>query len=215
MSVDRRNRSSRPPRQARSRASERRLLDAARAILARRSFQKISVAQIAAKAGLTVGGFYSRFASKEALLARLEQEVFEETRAVVARIAELAGRGTAPVDLLRELVTNHVRLYRRNGAVVRALIVRSRSEKHVTEAIRELSRENFAVVASAIAASGKVRHPDARLALEFALYSERSVLREAVVFEEGWGRERQWSDAKIAEETIRLVSRYLGLEEPA
>jgi len=69
-------------------------------------------------------------------------------------------------------------------------------------------------VAAAIEASGRVRHPDVRLALEFALYAERSVLREAVLFGEGWGKERRWSDARIAAETVRLVSSYLGLEPP-
>ena len=203
-----------PPRQARSRASERRLLQAAREILGRRSYDQVSVAEIATKAGLTVGGFYSRFVSKEALLERLETEMFDETRAVSAGIAASAARGAGPVELLRELVTNHVRLYRKNGAVVRALVVRSRSDPALTEQLRELSRENYAVIAAALEASGQVRRVDLRPALEFALYAERSVLREAVLFGEGWAKERRWSDERIAAETVRLVAAYLGLAVP-
>lgn len=206
------------PQQARSRASERRLLAAARRVLAKKSFDRVSVAEIAAGAGLTVGGFYSRFASKEALLERLERDVFDQTRALARRIAALAARGASPLDLLSALVSDHARLYRRNGSVVRALVVRSRSDSQVTEQLRELSRENYAVVAGALAASGAVRHPDVRLALEFALYAERSVLREAVLFGEGWAKERSWSDARIAAETVRLLACYLGLanaEAPA
>ena len=202
-----------PPRQARSRASERRLLQAAREILGRRSYDQVSVAEIAAKAGLTVGGFYSRFVSKEALLERLETEMFDETRAVSAGIAASAARGAGPVELLRELVTNHVQLYRKNGAVVRALVVRSRSDPALTEQLRELSRENYAVIAAALEASGQVRHVDLRPALEFALYAERSVLREAVLFGEGWAKERRWSDERIATETVRLLAAYLGLAD--
>jgi AcrR family transcriptional regulator len=203
-----------PPQQARSRASERRLLAAARRVLAAKSFDRVSVAEIAAAAGLTVGGFYSRFASKEALLERLEREVFDETRALVARIATLAGRGAPPLELLGALVGDHVRFYRRNSAVVRALVVRSRSDTELSEQLRELSRQNYAVVAEALAAGGEIRHADARVALEFALYAERSVLREAVLFGEGWAKERRWSDARIAAETVKLVASYLGLSGP-
>ena len=203
-----------PPQQARSRASERRLLAAARRVLAAKSYERVSVAEIAAAAGLTVGGFYSRFASKAALLERLEREVFDETRALVARIAALAARGATPLELLGALVADHVRFYRRNSAVVRALVVRSRSDSTLTEQLRELSRQNYAVVAAALEASGVVRHPDVRRALEFALYAERSVLREAVLFGDGWAKERRWSDTKIAAETVRLVARYLGLPIP-
>jgi AcrR family transcriptional regulator len=202
-----------PPQQARSRASERRLLSAARRVLAGRSFDGVSVAEIAAAAGLTVGGFYSRFASKAALLERLEREVFDQTRAVAARIARLAARGATPLDLLAALVADHARFYRKNRAVVRALVARSRGDSAVTEQLRELSRENYAVVAGALVRSAGVGHAEARRALEFALYAERSVLREAVLFGEGWAKERRWSDAQIVAETVRLVARYLGLKE--
>jgi AcrR family transcriptional regulator len=203
------------PLQERSRRSETKLLAAARRILARRGFDQVSVAEIARSAGLTVGGFYSRFDSKEALLARLERDVFEDTRRVIAALAARAAQGADAVTLLRDLVENHVRLYRDNSAVVRALVLRSRNDPELTEELRELSRQNFAAFARALAASGAVRHPRAELALEFALYAERSVLREAVLFGEGWGKERRWSDAEIVDETVRLVASYLGLALPA
>jgi hypothetical protein len=155
-----------------------------------------------------------RFASsKEALLERLEREAFDETRAVVARIAapaERARAGRAPARAGSSTTSGST------GRAARWCAPgRSRSEPGLAEELRELSRQNYAVVAAAIEASGRVRHADTRLALEFALYAERSVLREAVLFGEGWAKERRWSDARIAEETVKLVSRYLGLDEPA
>jgi hypothetical protein len=69
------------------------------------------------------------------------------------------------------------------------------------------------VVALSLAGRSDVRAADAGLALEFALYAERSVLREAVLFGEGWAKERRWSDARIAAETVKLLTRYLGLPE--
>ena len=89
------------------------------------------------------------------------------------------------------------------------------SEPEAVRHYTRLSRQNYAVVAAAIEASGRVRRPDSRRTLEFALYAERSVLREAVLFGEGWGEERRWSDARIAAETVRMLASYLGLEPRA
>lgn len=171
------------------------------------------MAEIAASAGLTVGGFYSRFASKEALLVRLEREAFEATRQMAARVARLAEEGAPPIELVRELVAAHVRVYRENGAVVRALVIRSRSDAALTEELRELSRQNYALVMRAIERSGAASRSATRAALEFALYAERSVLREAILFGAGWSKERRWSDERIVEETVRMIARYLGLDE--
>ncbi len=205
----------RSPRQARSRASYRRLLEAARAVLADKSFDEATVAEIAERAGLTVGAFYARFADKDALLHHLEATIFERTRLDVARMSERAASGRASAaELLTELLTAHARLYRENRAVVRALVVRSHVDGALRDRLRELNRENFGKVARALEKTGRIDHPEPRLALEFALYSERSILREAVLFAEGWGKERRWSEARIVAETVRLILRYLGLPEP-
>jgi AcrR family transcriptional regulator len=203
----------RPPQQARSRVSEQKLVDAARSLLAERSWEEAAVADIAARAGLTVGAFYARFPSKEALFRHLESLAFDQSRLKVARIIELADRGASPLELLRELVRSNVRIYRENAALVRALVVRSHVDAELRERLRELSRENFAIVGRALVRAGTVDHEDVRSALEFALYAERSVLREAVLFGEGWSKERQWSDERIVEETVRLIARYLGLDQ--
>ena len=203
----------RRPRQARSRASYRRLVAAAKAVLGAKPFDEATVAEIAARAGLTVGAFYARFADKEALLRHLEDDLFADTRAVVAKVAARAATGASAEALLSELVAAHARLYRSHRSVARALVVRSQTDPALGERLRALSRENFARVGRALAASGAIGHPEPRLALEFVLYSERSILREAILFGEGWGRERRWSESRIVAETVRLILRYLGLPE--
>jgi hypothetical protein len=114
------------------------------------------------------------------------------------------------------LIDALVVLYRGNRAVARALVTRSHVDAALNERLREFNRENIGRIVAALAASGAVRHPDPRRALEFAFYGQRSILREAVVFGEGWAKERRWSDRRIVEETTRMLVRYLGLdEEPA
>lgn len=205
-----------PPRQARSRASERRLVAAARALLAERDWDEITVADLTSRAGLAVGAFYARFASKDSLFRHLECLIFAASRGNVARLAAMADAGAPPLALVRALVEGHVRLYREYPEIGRAVVGRSRSDAEARERLRELSRESYAVVAGALERAGVARGADdARLRLEFALYAERSVLREAVLFGEGWGKERRWSDRRLVEETVRLVARHLDLEPPA
>jgi len=199
-----------PPRQARSRESERRLLQAARELLVERGWDAITVAEIAGRAGLAVGAFYSRFASKEALFDHLEGEVAAASLSTVGRLTKLAAAGASPHELLVDLVAAHIRLYRDHAAVARALIVRSHADGEVRERLRDLSRRTYSEVARALARAG-VRPPSA-LAIEYVLYVERSVLREAVLFGEGWSKGRRFTDAEIATETVRLLARYLGIE---
>lgn len=205
-----------PPRQERSRASERRLVAAARALLAERSWDEITVAALTARAGLAVGAFYARFASKEALYRHLEESIFAASRRNVKRLAAMADAGATPLALVRALVAGHLRLYREHPEIGRAVVGRSRVDAAARERLRELSREGYAVVAAALRRVGAApRGPEASLRLEFALYAERSVLREAVLFGEGWGKERRWSDRRLVDETVRLVARCLDLEPPA
>jgi len=205
----------RAPRQARSRASERRLIEAARDLLLDRAWDEISVAEIASRAKLAVGAFYSRFASKEALFFHLEHLAFDASRDYSAELARRAEQGASALELVRMLIRNQVRLYRNFPEIARSVIGRSRGDAELRERLRELSRENFALIADALEAAGaSAGGAEGRRRLEFALYVERSVLREAVLFGEGWAKERAWSDRRLIDETVRLVARYLDLELP-
>ena len=62
------------PRQARGRAAQERIVAATLALLAEQPFERVSVADIAARAGVAVGGVYRRFPSKERLLVYVARE---------------------------------------------------------------------------------------------------------------------------------------------
>lgn len=55
--------------------------------------ERVGVAAVMAEAGLTHGGFYAHFKSKDELLAAAVERMFEESRARLAR--ETEGRGAA------------------------------------------------------------------------------------------------------------------------
>jgi AcrR family transcriptional regulator len=66
-----------PPRQQRSREKRAQLMSAGLALLGEKGYEAASVDEIAARAGVAVGGFYQHFRSKRQLLLVLMDELLE------------------------------------------------------------------------------------------------------------------------------------------
>lgn len=104
------------PQQERSRETERAITDALATLLKEKPFADISVNEIAAAANVSVGGFYARFPSKEALLSLVELNILEEFKAVAdstlaAEHFEGTGIDAVTRAYVRMLIT-HFRLHR-------------------------------------------------------------------------------------------------------
>lgn len=111
------------PRQARSRESLERILDATERLLERRPFSDVRVTDIAEEAGVSAGLLYSRFESKDVILPYLVTRFMEEQEAsfreafgrdggAAARVAADEEGGTDPGpqrDATRERVAALVR----------------------------------------------------------------------------------------------------------
>ena len=67
------------------------IVDAAERLFRERGFDGVGVAEITKAAGLTHGGFYGHFASKEVLAAEACGEAFAKSRVRAARSTDLAG----------------------------------------------------------------------------------------------------------------------------
>lgn len=111
-----------PPRQARSRRTYHRLLEAAAELLAERPFDDITIDEIAERAGYTKGAFYARFDSKAALLrhlvARLTDGALEAWAGFLApdRWADATVR-----EIAEAFVRRMVAIYTRSGHVMRVI----------------------------------------------------------------------------------------------
>jgi AcrR family transcriptional regulator len=105
-----------PPQQARSRETEHAISDALATLLREKPFADITVAEIAARANVSVGGFYARFASKDALLEMVELRILGDFRETAAR--ELAaglfiGKGVdAVARAYVQMAITHFRIHR-------------------------------------------------------------------------------------------------------
>jgi len=72
---------------------------------------RVAVAAVMAKAGLTHGGFYAHFKSKDALIAAAVGEMFEDARGRFARSTE----GYSPVDGMVRYIDFYLSPYHRDA----------------------------------------------------------------------------------------------------
>jgi AcrR family transcriptional regulator len=127
-------------KQSRREQSHARILDAAARALRRQGYAGVGVAEVMKEAGLTHGGFYAHFKSREALLAAaIEHAAADSTKSLSRRIAALQEAGASPVRALVEayLADLHAASCER-GCVVAAL---GSEIPRQDEALLEVSRK--------------------------------------------------------------------------
>ena len=88
-----------PPRQARSKNTQEKLLQALHTCLEHKFFEQITIRELSEEAGVSVGTFYRRFKDKESLLPLLYQEYGQDLRAWVNELEQ------RDYDSLQEVVT--------------------------------------------------------------------------------------------------------------
>ena len=110
-------------KQSRREQSHARILDAASRALRREGYAGVGVAEVMKEAGLTHGGFYAHFKSRDALLAAaIEHAAADSTKGLTRRIAALQEAGASPVRALVEAYLADVHYAsRERGCVVAAL----------------------------------------------------------------------------------------------
>jgi AcrR family transcriptional regulator len=200
----------RPPRQARSRETLARILDAAEDLLTRKSFDDLSVSEIVRAAGSSVGSFYSRFRDKDALLEALRERQASEALARIEAELELARwQGASLAEIARECIALAVRVYRSRAGLNRALLVRGATEpafgRRAVEVRRRLQEQ---LAARLLSRREQIRHPDPEAAADFALDLALSLLERRALTPEA----TPVADDELAAELTRVCLAYLGTE---
>ncbi len=109
------------PKQARSKETQRKILEATLALLEDRHFEAMTIADIANVAGMAVGNFYKRFKNKEALLPYLYAEYNQRFHVFTGGIQnETTG------EPWQQVVEGTVRFFSVNKGLIRALHLHSR-----------------------------------------------------------------------------------------
>jgi AcrR family transcriptional regulator len=205
----------RPVQQARSQQTLERLLDSAEALIADKGFDDITVAEIAARAGLSVGAVYSRFRDKKGVLHCLQDRFVDEAHLTTdAALDADRWQGASIEEIVGELVVFLVELHRERRGIMRELLVRTRSElpmverkerlvAHVSERLRSLL----------LARAERIGHEDPAAAVGFGLRLVLGTLEQAILFGEAGAYGIPTSDEKLAAELTRAFLGYLGVEK--
>ncbi len=208
-----------PPKQRRAWDLLERLSAATRALLAERNFETITVADIAQRAGISVGVVYTRFATKDHLLVHLARELAPKLQARVE--AALAAERTASLSML-EIAERYFLLaataFIRHRAILRPLSLIARLEAH--RELRDLTASYNAGVHTVLrdrllAHRDRIRHDDPESAVDFAILAVSAVVREVVLYGEPVSRLSR-RHRHIVRDAARLCTAFLVAgEEPA
>ena len=176
------------PRQLRSIDALQRIADAGRRLLAERDFEDVSVADIAAAAGISVGAFYLRFRSKEHLVAFLIGDISAELQEKVERESDSARwRNASLADVLSWYLDGAATGFAAHRGILRPATIIARQTRD-RELLDLLTNFNASVHgrfrALMLERKHLIVHPDPELAVNIVLLWTSAALREAVLYGE-------------------------------
>jgi len=197
----------RPPRQARSRESRERVLDAFAAMLAEQPFEKITIAALARRARVAVTSIYARFDDKRALVLALHERHFEETMRHTADLLDPARwEGVGLETIVRGVVARVVAHLRPRTALLRAALLVN--DRDVEARVAELMRRGSERLATLL--RPRLRHlpvADRDRAVDFAIRAVLAVVQQRLLFPHTEPGRFRFSDAEL---TRRLGSLFLA-----
>ena len=201
----------RAPKQARSRATYERLLDGAQEVLAKKSFEVASIQEIADAADLTIGAFYARFSSKEALLSGLAERYDDLIDQLIQRLELFAMTSPTLSDLVRRLVRDTSDFYSMHRGVLRPLSSTARADSDLKQQLRSMNAQVMRrLLAYLSAGREEIRHRDPDLALEQALLMIFSTLRIALVEDDLLPEDGGPKSSVLVDELAVAIVSYLG-----
>lgn len=205
----------RPVRQARSQETLERLLDSAEALISDKGFDDVTVAEIAARAGFSVGAVYSRFRDKRGVLHSLQDRFVDEANLTIDDAFDPEHwQGARIEEIISEVNVFLVEIHRERRGVLRELLSRTKSEASMVERKERLVAHIGEHLESLLMARvERIRHPNPATAIRFGLRLILSTLEQAVLFDEPGAYGVPHSDERLAEELTRAYLAYLDLDE--
>lgn len=176
------------PKQARSQATFDRFLDAVESLLAERDYAEITVADIVARAGRTVGSFYTRFCDKDAALLAVCQRRWARDRRYLQDFLAPERWADRPLeDVVRAGYELLVELYRNPPPLLRAALLKATDDPEFS-AHRSVIFDEMVELAQRIilARRAEIAHPDPAHALLLGLRHATAVCDHLLLFGAYW-----------------------------
>ena len=181
------------------------IIEAAFVLLEARELNEISVAEVAAKAGYSVGAFYARFKSKDELLEAMLAQHLEGRRAVRAKLFT----SVSDERLVHELLSETVDYYWRRRRFWRGALNRSIRDPEFWAPVRALSHEVAdAVIARMRMRAGRELTPVEQTNVRFAVQVVLGTINNAIFNRPGPVLIGQAEFVDNLERAFRLVSGY-------
>lgn len=170
--------------QRRSRETHDRLLESVSGLLEEKAFEDLTVQEIAARAGCSVGAFYGRFKSKGAILPRLLESHYAEMERETA--SAFQGDGWAGASLDRRVgavVDQLVSVAQRQPGLIRTLVLRNYHRPDtIPPSIRASAGRILARLYEVLLDGGSEgARPAERIAVQVGLLMVVAAIRERIV----------------------------------
>lgn len=210
----------RSPQQQRSQQTTGRILDAARALLQARTLDELAVAEIAGHAGVSIGGFYARFSSKEDVIACLCDEAFLQlfVREAEEMLTPARWAGAGIEDILTAFHTHAVRMFRTNRFLLRevARLSRTSADQDFRARMGRFNRDIHQIVRRVLLDhSGEIGHPAPSVAIDLGMVMVSALMREVIFFADLRPDLHAISDDALIVELTRIFCGYLGVPAKA
>ena len=200
------------PQQSRSERTQERLLRAAEKLILEKGLADASVPEIARRAGSSVGGFYARFADKDALLRALEERFFVEMYGRVAKLADAGRWRDAEIArIVRACADELVSVFRERRNLIAAFLHRATSDPEMlADAVRFRAATAEKIAALLLPRGRELRHPDPRLAIELGVQFAFALMLQLVLVGEVRAGGRSLADRELQAEIERNFLAYIG-----
>jgi len=203
----------RAPQQVRSQETLDRILDAAEGLVAEKGFEDTTVADVVARAGSSVGAFYTRFRDKEGLLFAVYERFLAQATATADLALDPARWEAAEIaTILREVVRFLVGIYREQAGLIRAFVLRNHVDVEFRARKERLSHYvSGRLAALLLARVGEIRHPQPARATAFGVTMIFSTIESVMLFAELRSDDLALGDDALAAELTHACLAYLGV----
>ncbi len=200
------------PRQSRSQATLERLLYAAEELLNTQTFEEITVADIVERAGSSVGSFYARFPTKDALLIALLELYHNQAVASLVEMSEASDRAELDLESRSRIYIQFIVDGCRRRRGVFQLRLRRRISKG--ESGLPFDKERGVNLVNCLksmfdSVTHEIMHEDKDQALSFALRIVDSVALNTILLDASSSSFGKISDQELVEQLVPLMTGYL------
>lgn len=202
-----------PAYQERSRRQRDRLMKAGERVFAESGFWQAHVADIAKRAGCSVGSFYRRFQDKEAFFFALQSDMAAHGEAnIVKFFADPACQTEPLMEVFRRLTRNSARVMKGIEGYYRALFELSLRGRDVWPLMRRVEIIEAAQVVDLLRARGIDMDPGKQDAAHLAIRMMHGQIISNILHGPG---PYSIEDPRLHEQLALMLVRYLGLEDVA